>query len=271
PKAYFIGNEYKLIPEKMDFCEQLPVRLFVTQKSDPQAQALYQNRLGCKAIGLPGAGLDANVFYPQQPYGDRPIDIGFRAYDEPLYFGHQERRSLASHFSPQEYRNLHLDISMNHDQRFSQTDYALFLNRCKAQLATEAGKDYMELDDKIRLKTNAFMTQHPNANIQDVQKAIFANMPQSPSGRSISGRNIEAAGTKTLQIMFEGHYSGYFQPNEHYLSVAKDFSNIDAVLEKFNDTTACQKIIENAYNVVTQKLTYPALGNCFYQELIKVI
>jgi hypothetical protein len=271
PKVYFIGNEYKLIPEKMDFCTQLPVRFFVTQKSDPKAQALYQKRLGCKVIGLPGAGLDSDIFYPQLPYADRPIDIGFRAYNEPLYFGHQERRDLADHFLKKQAENWVLDIAMDHEQRFSQIDYAYFLNQCKAQLATEAGKDYMELDDSIRLQTNAFLAQHSNVTIQDIQKAIFNNLPPSPSGRSISGRNIEAAGTKTLQIMFVGHYSGYFKPNQHYLSIAKDFSNINQVLEQFKDPKVCTEIIENAFEVVVQQLTYAALGNRFYQALIETI
>ena len=271
PKAYFIGNEYKLIPEKMSFCDELSVRLFVTQKSDPKAQSLYHDRLGCRVIGLPGAGLDTEVFFPEKPFGSRTIDIGFRAYDEPWYFGHQERRALAEHFLANYSDQFELDIAIGHESRFSQGDYAVFLNCCKAQLATEAGKDYMELDDRTRKQVNAFVNENPEPQLQEIQNIFFADRQPSPSGRSISGRQIEAAGTKTLQIMFDGHYSGYLQPDVHYLSVAKDFGNIDSVIERFGDLQTCATIIDNAFEVVTTQLTYTALIDRFHRELVAVL
>jgi hypothetical protein len=270
PKAYFIGNEYKLIPEKMAFCDELSVRLFVTQKSAPEAQALYQDRLGCNVIGLPGAGLDTEVFFPERPFCSRPIDIGFRANDEPWYFGHQERRALADHFSTNYDDQFELDIDVGHG-RFSQSDYAGFLNCCKAQLATEAGKDYMELDDSTRMRVNAFVNENPEAEFKEIQNRFFVDRSPSPSGRSISGRQVEAAGTKTLQIMFEGHYSGYLLPDKHYLAVAKDFGNIDQVIARFNDPQTCATIVENAFKIATTQLTYQALIDQFHRELITIL
>ncbi|SVB36001.1 uncharacterized protein METZ01_LOCUS188855, partial [marine metagenome] len=41
PKAFFIGNEYKLMPEKMRFCEELGVSLLVTQSNEPIVHSRY--------------------------------------------------------------------------------------------------------------------------------------------------------------------------------------------------------------------------------------
>src|SRR5437764_14004443 len=47
PKAFFIGNEYKLMPQKMAFCERLDVKLLVSQSLAPEIHRLYRARLGC--------------------------------------------------------------------------------------------------------------------------------------------------------------------------------------------------------------------------------
>ena len=95
PKIFFIGNEYKLMPEKMAFCEALNLALLVTQSTSPAVQDLYRNRLGCPIYAVPYTGLDTELFYPTRDTKDRPIDIGYRSYDSPVYLGHNERRLLA--------------------------------------------------------------------------------------------------------------------------------------------------------------------------------
>jgi hypothetical protein len=85
--------------------------------------------------------------------------------------------------------------------------------------------------------------------------------------RSITGRHAEAAATKTVQILFEGDYSGFFEPDVHYLALAKDFSNVDDVLARFRDDDHCREIAENAYRVATEELTYDRLLDRFLEAL----
>src|SRR5688572_15265599 len=81
PKIYFIGNEYKFMPEKMRFCEELGVALLVSQSASPAVHALYRERLGCLVTGIPNTGLDNELFRPTAPPDERPIDLGYRADD----------------------------------------------------------------------------------------------------------------------------------------------------------------------------------------------
>jgi hypothetical protein len=268
PKAYFIGNEYKHMPEKMEFAERLGVKLLVTMSANPQVHELYKKRLRCTVVSIPSGGLDTRIFYPSVDFFSRPIDIGFRADDEPIYFGHQERRQIADYFQMSaKDLGLRVEIDVGSGKRLEPNEYATFLNKCKAQIATEGGSDHLELSDNIR----KYVMHHPGATLGELRRRYFNNNHGLISGRMMSGRHVEAAGTKTLQILFEGYYNGYFKPDVHYIPLKKDFSNIDEAIAKFRDQSYCHKIIENAYEMAIKELTYEKLIDKFYDALVPVL
>lgn len=259
PKVYFIGNEYKLMPEKMAFADALETRLLISQSADPRVHDMYRRRLGCDVVGIPNTGVDLREFHATTGPDHRPIDLGYRADDQSPYFGHNERRQIADFFErhAQEF-GLRVDISLKPGDRFAGAAWSAFLNRCRGQLGTEAGGDYVALDDGHRLRVNAFVEAHPGASFQEVFDACLRGVPPTPI-RIISGRNVEAAATRTVQILFEGRYDGYFVPDEHYIALRKDFSNIGDVLAKFNDRDFCRRIADNAYRLAENTFTYDAL------------
>ena len=268
PKVYFIGNEYKLMPEKMAFCEQLDVALLISQSSSPVIHRLYHERLGCPVTGIPNTGLDTALFAPKTPRAGRPIDLGYRADDSPAYLGHRERRDMAEFFTQAAPRlGLTVDVSLDPAHRLAEQAWAAFLNRCKGQLGTEAGGDYFELDDRTRVAVNAFTAVHPSVPFGDLFDRFFRAYREAVPLRIMSGRNVEAAGTKTVQLLFEGHYDGYFAPDEHYISLKKDFSNADEAIAKFRDESFCQRLIDNAYHLAVESLTYPKLIDRFRTAL----
>jgi hypothetical protein len=265
PKAYFIGNEFKLMPEKMAFCDRLNVALLVTMIPDARAQAMYRKRLGCAVISIPSAGLDTDIFFATTARDARPIDLGYRSFAAPMYLGHDERRRIAHHFTAcaAQY-GLAIDISLDAGERFTETAWAAFLNRCKGQLGTEAGGDYFELSDDTRSRASAFLERHPDAEVDEVFERFFRDYADPIPARTISGRHVEAAATKTVQLLFEGGYSGFLQPDEDYIPLKKDFSNVDTALAKFRDAAYCEHLVERAHAVVRQQLTYDVLIDTFY-------
>jgi len=272
PKAFFIGNEYKLMPQKMQFCADLGVRLLVSQSSSPAVHRVYRDRLGCEVAGIPNAGLDAELFAPASSSSERPIDLGYRAQDAPFYIGHTERRDIGDYFQAHAADcGLVVDISMNSDDRLGVTEWAAFLNRCKGQLGTEAGGDFFELTDRTRLAVNDYTIQTPDASFADVWTRFFAGYQEPLPLRIISSRHVEAAGTRTAQILFEGHYDGYFEPGVHYIPLKKDFSNAPEVIATFRDRTERERIAGNAYDLVTTELTYNRLIDRFATALEAVL
>jgi hypothetical protein len=268
PKVFFIGNEYKLMPEKMAFCDDLRIAMLVSQSTSPDVHALYRTRLRCAVTGIPNTGLDPAVFFPGSDPDVRPIDLGYRAEDVPLYIGHNERRRLAEFFIAHADRfGLRVDISLDPSQRLREVEWAGFLNRCRGQLGSEAGGDYFSLDDRIRNAVLLYQREHRSVTTDEVTARFFDDVTGTVPLRIISGRHVEAAGTRTVQILFEGDYDGYFQPDVHYIPLRKDFSNADEAMRKFADRGYCNEIAGNAYEVATRRLTYERLIDRFAGEL----
>jgi hypothetical protein len=222
--------------------------------------------------GLSNTGLDQTLFKPDVPVADRRIDLGYRADDSPAYLGHQERRSIAEFFTDNADRyGLKVDISLKADQRFDEPGWAAFLNQCKGQLGTEAGGDYFDLNDSARLKTMAYLTTHPDASFDDIFNACLRHQTHVIPLRIFSGRNVEAAGTGTVQILFEGHYGGYFVADEHYIPLKKDFSDADDAIAKFKDAETRDRIARNALRVAREELTYERLLGRFEKAVTPLL
>ncbi len=272
PKVLFLGNEYKLMPEKMNLCEHLSVALVVSQSHSVVIHHLYRSRLGCQVMNLPNTGLDPEVFFSRKGWRERSIDIGYRAQDAPLYLGHNEKRVLAEYFTTYARRQaMKVDISLDPADRFTEEGWAGFLNECKAQLGAEAGSDYFELTDQTRRSVNTYVARHPQATLEEVFERFFRDYPNPICGRMLSSRHIEAAGTKTVQILLAGEYGGYFLPNVHYIPLNKDFSNIGEVIMKFRDEQYCAGIAEKAYELVRERLTYERLLTQLHMALRMVV
>jgi len=268
PKAYFVGNEYKGMPEKMWFCEEVGVDLLVSQFTTEEPLRLYRERLpGTTVVGIPNTGWDPELFAARVPVEERPIDLGYRAFENDVALGHRERRELAERFlAAADGHGLKVDISLDPRDRLGERGWAEFLNLCKGQLGSEAGGDYFELTDETRNAVNAHRAERPDASFEEIWERFFRDYPNPVPGRVLSGRNVEAAGTKTVQLLLEGAYGGYLEPDVHYVPLRKDFSNLDEAIAKFRDESFCERLRENAF-AVAQELTYPRLIDRFHDAL----
>jgi hypothetical protein len=272
PKAFFIGNEYKLMPEKMGFCERLGISLLVSQSDSAQVHALYRERLGCAVAGIPNTGFDPELYFPARPRGERPIDVGYRALDSPAYLGHDERSRLAAAFRERgPALGLQVDVSLAPQDRLADAAWADFLNRCKGQLGSEAGGDFFELTDATRRQVNAFVAEHPDAPFAEVHARFFRDYRDPVPLRILSGRNVEAAGTHTVQLLLEGHYSGYLRPFEHYIPLRRDLADLEQAVAHFRDEALCARLTENAHAVVREQLTWERLIDRFDEALRRVL
>jgi hypothetical protein len=272
PKAFFIGNEYKNMPEKMRFCRDLGLSLLVSQSNDLRVHKLYNAELGCRVAGIPNTGFDPAVFRPTTALGERKIDIGYRAYPAPLYLGNNEKAEIADYFLEQAGRlGLRIDISMSEADRFDEAGYAGFLNRCRGQIGTESGGDYFELTDATRLRVNAYLKERPDAGWPEIKRRFFDGYGPSVPMRIISGRQVEAAACKTVQILFRGRYNDMLQPDVHYIPLATDFSDIDEAMRKFRDDAFCVDVTDHAYDVAMTELRYERLVEKFSHALADVL
>jgi len=88
----------------------------------------------------------------------------------------------------------------------------------------------------------------------EIYEKIFKNKSKCPFySKAISSRHLDAAGTKTCQILFRGEYNGILEADKHYIAMEKDFSNISGVMERFKDFEYRKKMVDGTYELCLEK------------------
>jgi hypothetical protein len=92
---------------------------------------------------------------------------------------------------------------------------------------------------------------------QEILDRFFAKTPRAPVyAKCISSRHFDAIGTGTVQILLAGRYNDLLIPDQHYLSLAPDFSNLDEVIRRFRDEGERGRIASLALEHVMEHHTY---------------
>lgn len=193
----------------------------------------------------------------------RDIDVGYRGSLQPLEFGRlcYEKQTIGRDFlDATQGMSLRCDISSRWEDRFSGDDWLRFLCRCKAVLGVESGASIFDLDGEVQQAIDAFKASSPvSENSLDYPEKFLEHLKPFEGNvyyNQISPRHLEAAATKTLQIMFEGQYSGILVSGKHFVELKRDFSNIDDVVEILREDSARKAIVEAAYRDIIEAPTY---------------
>lgn len=194
-----------------------------------------------------------------KPYNNanRPTDIGYRGSIQPLSFGRLafEKRKIGDDISAMlSARGLTLDISSQWEDRIGGDAWFDFLGSCKATLGSESGASVFDLDGDLDArcvraeeKLGPFSPDHAYAEaylseLSDIEGNVYYNQ--------LSPRHFEAAATGTVQILYPGHYSGILQQGRHYLPLARDYSNLDEIVDFIMDEGRRSSMAETAYKEV---------------------
>jgi glycosyl transferase family 1 len=98
------------------------------------------------------------------------------------------------------------------------------------------------------------------ASERDVRGGSRAVLRRPPfeyvSGKCLSSRHIDAAGTKTCQLLLEGGYNGILRADEHYVEVRLDLSNLDEAIKALVDDGRRAAVVDRAYEHVLDGHTY---------------
>jgi hypothetical protein len=185
----------------------------------------------------------------------RTLDIGFIGSIYPYFMGDVERTILINFFRKRGAEcGLRCEVRTGNIPR---REWAQFLNTCKGTIGAESGSYYLDRRGQIIAQAKAYLRTHPGATFEEVFDRFF----QCPrveyiSGKCISSRHFEPIGTKTCQILFEGHYNGILKADEHYICVKKDLSNIDDAVQQFKDEAHRTEMVERTYEYVMDQHTY---------------
>ena len=246
------GNEYHNLREKIGFARSVGADYIASQLPLAAADWLYSECLESKVLPAPQA-LNPKAYSPQP--GPRPVDIGFRgARYFHLALGDVERTEFLRQFETRSASwGLVSDIKFH---RYPREEWSGFLSRCKGTVGAESGTYYLERDDHTQRAVTEYLAQHPSAGFREVHERFFRGYREPVSGKAISSRHFEPLGTKTCQILLEGHYNGILKADEHYISVKKDLSNLDEAIGRFKDPTYREALVDRAYEYAMAEHTY---------------
>jgi hypothetical protein len=214
--------------------------------------------------GLTGYIDDADVAMMHRiarPFAEREIEVGYRARNLPPYFGRFGRmkaeigeRFLAASMGS----GLRLDISVDPKQSLAGDEWLRFLANCRFTLGCESGSSLLDPVGDIRQACDIYLAAHPDADFSEVEAACFPNEDMRTIFSAISPRLLEAALAGACQILVPGRYLGILKPDEHYIPLASDFSNIDTVHAQLTDWRGGHERAEacRAALLYAERLTY---------------
>jgi hypothetical protein len=180
----------------------------------------------------------------------RTIDIGYRARHHRACLGRHGvlKGELGPIFArAAAERGLSYDISTSPDDVLYGDDWYRFLLASKYTPGAEGGASIIDRDGTLRERTDAYVAEHPDASFEEVEAACFPGLDGSFGLRALSPRHLEACATRTCQILVEGDYGGVLKPEEHYIPLRKDLSNVDQVLDQVEHDNRRAEITERAY------------------------
>ncbi len=247
----FVGNEYNLLVEKIGFIRSAEADYVCSQLPDDVARWLYADCTRSRVIPLPH-GLNPRL-YTVDPYASRDTDIGFVGDFYETLVGDMERTNLVRFFQK---HGQHLGLSCDiQTRRLPRAEWAQFLKRCKGVLGAESGSYYLDKTGQVIDGVKRYVRKHPGVTFENGRK-ILTDQVATVSGKAISSRHFEPAGTKTCQILIEGVYNGILVADEHYISIKKDLSNVDDAICRFRDEEYRKRMVERTYEYVMDGHTY---------------
>jgi hypothetical protein len=183
-----------------------------------------------------------------KPDAKRTVDVGYRGRPLPAYLGHgaMEKHEIGVRFGELAADSgLRLDVATREGDRLYGDDWYRFMADCRCVLGVESGVSAFDLEDEVFDEWVARNSKGKPVGIDDLK--TLPRWEDVVYYRTISPRHFEAAALRVCQVLFEGRYSGAMEPMVHYIPLAKDFSNIDQVLEQIKDPAVRAELTENAY------------------------
>jgi len=184
------------------------------------------------------------------PLPQRPIVIGYRGRQIRGHYGRLGFDKYEIGRGMREIccaRGIRHDIETNEEKRIYGDAWYDFLGRCRSTLGTESGSNVFDFDGSIEAKYQQMMVENGRElNYDEFRHYTDPHEDEIQMGQ-VSPRVFEAAATGTPMILFSGRYSGIIRPDDHYIELKKDFSNVDEVLDRVKDIEGLEGLADRAY------------------------
>lgn len=188
---------------------------------------------------------DIKRFTYVKPTIHRDIDIFYRATRLPANFGSigMMKTELPENFKKnvQAKSNLNIDIETLPEKKITGHLWEAALKNAKLCMATTSGSSIHDPYGSVRKKVFEFEIGRPGLSFNEIKKALMLNEDRKYIFSALSPRNFEAALSETFQIGNFSELSNFLEPEEDYIHIEEDLSNLENVLEFIDDVGWIQK------------------------------
>jgi hypothetical protein len=171
-----------------------------------------------------------------------------------------------------ERRKIKEDIAWTEEARIYQDKWYPFIASCRTTLGTPSGCNTFDWDGSMEREYREVMKQNPDMTYEEYRPRIAYKEEEIDMGQ-ISPRMFESIALGTALVLLDGNYSGVMRPDVDYIRVEKDFSNIDAVLDRVSDVKEVQRIADSAYEhvIASGKWSYASFVSIIDEEIETVL
>jgi len=194
-----------------------------------------------------------------KPLSERKKFIAYRGWREHAVYGElgQEKYTIGVEMKKNaDMRGLPVDIEVDDTRRISGDALYEFLGSARATLGTESGSSVFDFDGWLKIGIERISRANPKISFQEIAERVLAGHEGRVISNQMSPNLFEAIRVRTALVLFEGSYSGVIRPNEHFIPLKKDFSNIDEVIGKLQDDHYLTTLTERAYRDVIESGAY---------------
>lgn len=199
------------------------------------------------------------------PLKDRTVPIAYRGRDIGAKYGRlgYDKFIIGDQMIRMcEARGIPHNIAMDEDSRIYGDAWFEFLGSSRTMLGSESASNAFDFDGDLAQQIAEFKQEHGRTPGYQEFRHILDPLEAPFDVGQISPRAFECAVMMTPMILFRGRYSGAMEPDVHYISLEKDFSNADAVLSRLDDLDYLQGFADRAYErlVSSGKYGYQTLA-----------
>ncbi len=272
-----LQDEYAHVLQAQRAMKELNVTLLFSLLLEEQLDIAYPDFPNMKKTPILTGYVEKHLLsLSPPPQRERSIDIFYRSRECPPWFGKLgfEKVYIAKEVEKRaQTHQLHLDISVQEQDRIYGDNWYQALQSAKAVLGTESGSSIWDKNGSIQRQCQMFMRKNPQATFDDIYQAVLKTHEGKLVNNCISPRAFEAASCKTAMILFEGEYSGILKPWTHYLPLKKDFSNFSEIIAALKDTNAIQDMVDRTFEDLIRSHQYDskALGKIVADALLALL
>ena len=208
-----------------------------------------------KVSSLAGYVSNEWVGLDSPPTASRSKHLIYRGNHLPYWLGHaaREKTTLTERYLENlDGRDLVIDLSSDPKDRIYGEDWLGFMQSGKAVVGLEVGRAFLISTSRPRKRSPAFCPRTPEPPMNRSMRDSFRRSRESVDYRMITPRSFESIAMKTVQVGYEGEYSGILRAREHYIPLKRDFSNANEVCGLLKDDEYLQKMADHAYREVIE-------------------